>query len=53
MKILIQTALSLEFNAVKAFLSDVETIQHPSTGSIYNKGEYKGNEVLNLLMDVE
>lgn len=46
MKILIQTALSLEFNAVKAFLSDVKTIQHSSTGSIYNKGEYNGNEVL-------
>jgi len=45
-KILIQTALSLEFEAVKAFLSNLQIEKHPSTGSIYNKGIYQGNEVL-------
>ena len=45
-KILIQTALSLEFEAAKAFLNDIQTLRHPSTGSIYNKGKYNNNEVL-------
>lgn len=45
-KILIQTALSLEFEAVKAFLSNLQIERQPSTGSIYNKGVYQGNEVL-------
>ena len=45
-KILIQTALSLEFEAVKTFLSNPQVERHPSTGSIYNKGIYKENEVL-------
>lgn len=45
-KILIQTALSLEFDAVKAFLDTIQIIKHPSTGSIYNKGHYKGNEII-------
>jgi len=45
-QILIQTALSLEFEAVKAFLNDIQPLRHPSTGSIYNKGKYNNNEVL-------
>lgn len=45
-QILIQTALSLEFEAVKAFLNDIQPLRHPSTGSIYNKGRYNDNEVL-------
>ncbi len=45
-KILIQTALSLEFEAVKAFLVDIQTIRHPSTLSIYDSGKYNNNEVL-------
>lgn len=45
-KILVQTALSLEFDAVKAFLNEIQVVRHPSTGSIYNKGQYNGNEVL-------
>lgn len=45
-KILIQTALSLEFDAVKAFLTNLQIEKHPSMGSIYNKGVYNGNEVL-------
>lgn len=45
-KIVINTALSLEFNAVKAFLENVEIERHPSTGSIYNKGIFAGHEVL-------
>lgn len=45
-KILIQTALSLEFDAVKEFLSDLQIERHPSTGSIYNKGTYNDYEVL-------
>lgn len=45
-KILIQTALSLEFDAVKSFLNEIQVVRHPSTGSIYNRGLYNGNEVL-------
>lgn len=45
-KILIQTALSLEFEAVEAFLVDIKIVRHPSTGSIYNEGKYNENEVL-------
>ncbi|OJW81739.1 MAG: hypothetical protein BGO69_14625 [Bacteroidetes bacterium 46-16] len=45
-KVLIQTALSLEFAAVKAFLKNTKVIRHPSTGSIYNKGKYNENEIL-------
>jgi adenosylhomocysteine nucleosidase len=45
-RILIQTALSLEFEAVKAFLDNLQIERHPSTGSIYNKGKYNGYEVL-------
>src|SRR4051812_30895881 len=39
-KILIQTALSLEFAAIKGFLKDVEPQAHPETISIYNRGSY-------------
>ncbi|PZU20449.1 MULTISPECIES: 5'-methylthioadenosine/S-adenosylhomocysteine nucleosidase [Sphingobacterium] len=45
-KILIHTALSLEFNAIKAFLHEVEIVYHPLTNSIYNKGRYGVNEVV-------
>src|SRR3546814_11297633 len=45
-KILIQTALSLEFDAVKAFLDNIHVVRHPSTGSIYNEDKYNGNEIL-------
>jgi nucleoside phosphorylase len=45
-KILIQTALSLEFEAIKAFLVDIKIVKHPSTGSVYNEGRYNGNEIL-------
>lgn len=40
MKILIQTALSLEFNAVKAHLENVHPVKHPVTGSTYEQGTY-------------
>ena len=45
-KILIQTALSLEFKAVKAFLENIKVEEHPSTNSIYDKGTYGSHEVL-------
>lgn len=45
-KFLIQTALSLEFEAVKAFLSEIIPLKHPTTGSIYNSGKYKGHDIL-------
>lgn len=45
-KILIFTALSLEFNAVKLFLEDVKVEKHPVAGSIYNKGTYNEHQVL-------
>lgn len=45
-KILIQTALSLEFEAIKAFLVDIKIVKHPSTGSIYNEGKFNENVIL-------
>ncbi len=39
-RILIMTALSLEFEAVKKYLSEVKVEIHPVTGSIYNTGKY-------------
>lgn len=45
-KIIINTALSLEFNAVKEFLDNVNVERHPKTESIYNKGMFGEHEVL-------
>nr|WP_295924648.1 5'-methylthioadenosine/S-adenosylhomocysteine nucleosidase [uncultured Dyadobacter sp.] len=42
-KILIVTALSLEFLAVKEYLSDNKLVAHPTTGSMYNSGRYTFN----------
>jgi adenosylhomocysteine nucleosidase len=44
MKILIVTALSLEFEAAKAFLMNVRPVTHPSTGTIYDTGIYTAGE---------
>jgi len=49
MKILIQTALSLEFNAVKEYLNNNRPEIHPTTRSIYNHGTYS---VSNLIYDI-
>ncbi|WP_289057756.1 5'-methylthioadenosine/S-adenosylhomocysteine nucleosidase [uncultured Flavobacterium sp.] len=50
-KILIMTALGLEFDAVKKYLSEINVEVHPSTGSIYNSGKYiSGNDVFSVLL---
>lgn len=45
-KILIQTALSLEFAAVKLFLQNIQIVKHPETGSVYNIGEYNKWQIM-------
>lgn len=42
-KILIMTALELEFKAVKSYLKDVKPVRHPDTGSTYEEGLYESN----------
>jgi nucleoside phosphorylase len=50
-KILIMTALGLEFEAVKSYLSDVNPNVHPSTSSMYNTGKYVfGNDFFSILL---
>jgi adenosylhomocysteine nucleosidase len=53
MKILIPTALSLEFNAVKAHLSDVHPIKHPTTSSTYEQGIYTFENTTYTILLVE
>jgi nucleoside phosphorylase len=43
-KILIQTALGLEFKAVRAFISDIFPDFHPVTNSIYDRGSYRNGQ---------
>lgn len=43
MKILILTALELEFQAVKSYLKEVKPIKHPETGSTYEEGIYESD----------
>lgn len=45
-RILIATALGLEFTAIEAFLSDTKSVKHPVTGSAYKQGTYKDFDVL-------
>ena len=45
-KILIGTALSLEYAAVKSFLQDTNPIRHSDTNSIYCQGKYQRYEIL-------
>jgi len=42
-KILFVTALQLEFDAVKSFLTDVKPVKHPETGTYYDKGIFINN----------
>ncbi|KAA6332121.1 5'-methylthioadenosine/S-adenosylhomocysteine nucleosidase [termite gut metagenome] len=42
-KILFVTALQLEFDAVKSYLTDVTPIKHPETGTYYDKGVFIEN----------
>lgn len=51
-KILIITALSLEFNEVKQFLKNNEKVIHP-TGIIYNNGTYESNNNIFEVLLVE
>lgn len=50
MKILIVTALSLEFDAVKAFLTNVKSVRHPSTGTIYDMGTFTSANTVEVLL---
>ncbi len=45
-KILILTALSLEFTAVKAHLNDLKREVHPTTNSEYGRANYNGFDIL-------
>ncbi|WP_273209125.1 5'-methylthioadenosine/S-adenosylhomocysteine nucleosidase [Runella zeae] len=53
MRILLQTALHLELNAMKAYLSDVKSETHPETGSKYERGifSYQGRQAEVLLVE--
>lgn len=39
-KILFVTALQLEFDAVKSYLTDINPVMHPETGTYYDKGVF-------------
>lgn len=52
-RILIMTALSLEFDAVKKYLIDLETVVHPSTGSMYKAGKYNSESKSYSILLVE
>lgn len=50
-KILIMTALGLEFEAVKKYLVNTKPNTHPTTGSIYTAGDYIfGTKHFNILL---
>ena len=53
MRILLQTALSLELDAMRAYLSDVKSETHPETGSKYERGvfSYQGGQAEVLLVE--
>lgn len=42
-KILFVTALQLEFDAVKSYLTDIKSVKHPETGTYYDKGTFINN----------
>ncbi len=42
-KILFATALQLEFEAVKSYLTDNTPVKHPDTGTYYNKGLFSAD----------
>jgi adenosylhomocysteine nucleosidase len=43
MRVLLQTALHLEFNAMKTYLTNLKPETHPTTGSRYEKGIFTHN----------
>jgi adenosylhomocysteine nucleosidase len=50
-KILILTALSLEFDEIRSLLSNRKIESHPSASSIYTRGVYKsGDQVYDILL---
>jgi adenosylhomocysteine nucleosidase len=53
MRILLQTALNLEFDAMKAFLTKIEPVIHPTTGSKYEKGIFTCNGITAEILLVE
>ncbi|KAA6333524.1 5'-methylthioadenosine/S-adenosylhomocysteine nucleosidase [termite gut metagenome] len=44
-RILFVTALQLEFDAVKSYLTNVVPVKHPDTGTYYDKGLFGGNDM--------
>lgn len=52
-KILIATALELEFKEVRKHLDNVEKIRHPEVGSTYEKGTYKANNQVYEVLLIE
>lgn len=44
-KILFVTALQLEFDAVKSYLTNTTSVVHPETGTYYDKGFFTENEI--------
>ena len=53
MRILLQTALHLELNAMRAYLSNVKSETHPETGSKYERGifSFQGSHAEVLLVE--
>ncbi|PRY35996.1 nucleoside phosphorylase [Spirosoma oryzae] len=53
MRILLQTALSLEFSAMKAYISDVKSETHSQTASKYERGTFShhGNQAEVLIVE--
>jgi nucleoside phosphorylase len=44
-KILFVTALQLEFDAVKSYLTNIKPVMHPETGTYYGKGVFTENGI--------
>ena len=44
-KILFVTALQLEFDAVKSYLTNTSPVEHPETGTYYDKGIFTKNGI--------
>ncbi len=51
-KVLILTAIEIEYKTVKSFLNDYKEVSHPTTGSIYGSAAY-GNNWDVLLVETE
>lgn len=52
-KILFVTALQLEFDAVKSYLTNITSVVHPETGTYYDKGIFTDNGIPSEIFIVE